>query len=1273
MIKDYCDILIQTIDTMIQGANEPQRMEYTKSNEKLELNEEQDSMLLVTDPFVDMLQVEVYNDNEIKVDMATITLPLWSLTNKNVNFDLLGVEGEFTTSLKEGEEQIDGSYGIQMIVYGGNKIYTVQLDSSEMLGDIKNFNHMLQKKVFDLTGVSGISYIGIKVYNNTNINVVVNNLRLLVGYNLTKVEDTGAPLQLYSESDNLVYKTDFEDKIYEGEKQTLKVKYIYQEDGKYRAISYLNVDSLPATAQLMWYRYNPALPKGDMWGGPYWQNCTLGKNENLFSREFELNGELEQEKFKVVLLNADIAASTVTPIYSNEIVFTREKAEAEEYISELKMRLADGSGGGYPYYDFDQLLAVKYLHQSQIKREARIEFETGYNNVDLLKQIKSVTWSWPIGVINGWVGDVNGATLEQLESGGRASAIYSKFLEVDDEASAKLLLESLSKFNYQIPDFRDAANTDGNIECVIELIDGTKYQAFSLISLAVAGVSGTDYSIIARIVDGRGQMRRAVIPGQQFYLDVGVYDPKGEKIENAAIKASRYWANETVSGSPFVLPIIESIKDSEPDAIILECKIKKEEEKDLVIEEIVPIPVAVKESYTYLGPSKVMYSSEGNKPEYEDTPIQLKEDGTEADKYLEGVVWTIDGDFKYLNAENKEQSYGLAPKIYSNNYFQPVGVFDQIMTTEPIGVRGVIGNQTQWLQPIILYQNKYFSRVINGWDGALEINKEDGYILSSAYVAGGKDEKNTFTGAILGELGTIENGADSNATPDPERTGLFGYKEGAQTFGFKADGTGFIGASGRGRINFDGINGRIYSGNFDGFPYIKNDAGEETEEIDYWAEIKNFKNSSKGTFLDLTTGKLITQDGVFRGEVAAEAGKIGDLVLSLGRLMSLETYESIEMEEDENGELVATTTPPSFKVDKTKFSTSDFLLDSTGVGITFAEGNDPFNKDKQIAWRFIVGNTLAAAVDGTLFVKGRVEAESGKLGNWHIISSGIWYDNQDETLTQTSDLYFGVGQQFQVGTNTAWPQTITLSLKIKNNFGISSVDGTVYARGKIMATSGEIGNGNKKWIISSAEGGNSYIYSGSNSIASHGGIPSVDVNNIYIGTDGISCGSAIDGSGYDTVIKSGLITTIYQGNSATYIRPDGIYFSYSQYGDFSDNNPASSNVIGSLTRYGLSVNLQLQGSIKGVTSITATGNITTTGNIYGVVGDSSNKKDVYADNIYANYINNTVKIYNPNILEYQSLPNYINSIVSLNYATESELNVLQNRVTVLENKISNMN
>jgi len=56
------------------------------------------------------------------------------------------------------------------------------------------------------------------------------------------------------------------------------------------------------------------------------------------------------------------------------------------------------------------------------------------------------------------------------------------------------------------------------------------------------------------------------------------------------------------------------------------------------------------------------------------------------------------------------------------------------------------------------------------------------------------NENNAFNGVILGEIGNIDGQTQNR------KTGLYGYKDGAQTYGFRDDGTAFIGGSGAGRI-----------------------------------------------------------------------------------------------------------------------------------------------------------------------------------------------------------------------------------------------------------------------------------------------------------------------------------------------------------------------------------------------------------------------------------------------------------------------------------------
>ena len=137
-----------------------------------------------------------------------------------------------------------------------------------------------------------------------------------------------------------------------------------------------------------------------------------------------------------------------------------------------------------------------------------------------------------------------------------------------------------------------------------------------------------------------------------------------------------------------------------------------------------------------------------------------------------------------------------------------------------------------WSSPIITRQNRYGSEILNNWDGKTKI--DDRYILSAAAAFGSKDSENKYSGVILGKVGNIINGQSQI------ETGLLGYREGIQTFGFNTDGTAFIGKPGSGRIQFDGNQGIIASANW----------------FDSTTGALNTGNNIQGVKIDLKNGYL---------------------------------------------------------------------------------------------------------------------------------------------------------------------------------------------------------------------------------------------------------------------------------------------------------------------------------------------------------------------------------------------------------------------------------
>lgn len=84
---------------------------------------------------------------------------------------------------------------------------------------------------------------------------------------------------------------------------------------------------------------------------------------------------------------------------------------------------------------------------------------------------------------------------------------------------------------------------------------------------------------------------------------------------------------------------------------------------------------------------------------------------------------------------------------------------------------------------VYCYVNTYGNEDINGWDGSAELSVDNGYILAPLIGAGTKSADNKFSGVLLGRIKDSNNG---------ESRGLYGYKNGEQTFGIDESGNAYF-------------------------------------------------------------------------------------------------------------------------------------------------------------------------------------------------------------------------------------------------------------------------------------------------------------------------------------------------------------------------------------------------------------------------------------------------------------------------------------------------
>ena len=214
-----------------------------------------------------------------------------------------------------------------------------------------------------------------------------------------------------------------------------------------------------------------------------------------------------------------------------------------------------------------------------------------------------------------------------------------------------------------------------------------------------------------------------------------------------------------------------------------------------------------------------------------DGKITFKEYGDSNDENnpYRAFVPSIDRKTVLTVVEEKDDATGettskVDKKEYGNyNLLTPASMFlsnfgtECFIVVEAYGVDAGV-ETIYWKQPLIITQNRYESPMLNEWDGSFKINEKDSTILGTMLGAGYKDSAtNQFNGILMGDVAITEYDVSGTNTGNLSRaalTGLYGFCNGAQSFGFRIDGTAFIGTSGAGQISFDGTKGTIKSGNY---------------------------------------------------------------------------------------------------------------------------------------------------------------------------------------------------------------------------------------------------------------------------------------------------------------------------------------------------------------------------------------------------------------------------------------------------------------------------
>lgn len=500
----------------------------------------------------------------------------------------------------------------------------------------------------------------------------------------------------------------------------------------------------------------------------------------------------------------------------------------------------------------------------------------------------------------------------------------------------------------------------------------------------------------------------------------------------------------------------------------------------------------------------VTYSNDGTKPSYR-----------KGDPFEVNIYKTIINDIEeeVTNYQNEEFTYEWEVLPRESKLLQIISKNDEnVCTVVPVDVftkgnqvdnallltikKGKKGEEKPFAQvhiPIHFMLNRYENRALNDWSGtAIEINNEDGYILTPQVGAGKKDKDNRFTGIIMGQTKT----KNKNQTGFKDQTGLFGYAAGARSIFLDAKtGNAQFGLATKGQIKID----------VDGPATIKSSDYPEKEE--------DPKKGMQIQFSDPPHIKFGSGNFYVTSEGYIHAGGGGDIAgWNVSNDSLSQGYVTLSSNNDE-------LTNQAIKVtdgEKNIFSVDyrGYLHSEQGDIAGWTIKPDKLFKDNvgmasTGEHAFWAGDSFYVNHDGYLFSK------DGRIGGWEISPNKLSYstrDNMDKVVIADK-----VGLS-PVNSKLIWA-------KNGNGTQIFSVDNNGY----LYAKDGTIGN----WRF------------GENGLYSNKGTPYWDINGtgVYIGADGIRLGKNfyVQPSGY-LYTQSGKIGNINidgNGLSGNNFRIDG--------------------------------------------------------------------------------------------------------------------------------------
>lgn len=823
---------------------------------------------------VDLPQTKIpYTRLGIKADFKSLLPSTVTQGNYGLEIQLTTDKGNTITEKLDIIKMYGDPY--QFFTYINQEV-VFEIENIKAIKGIK-LNFFQDKKFSELKKDTDTSFDWIDDKKDLEKDLFVSNIEVYLGYdvaeladdkytifvvnkNISEIDETQLSYNKNNEDLNRVIQGQWIHAIEEGDSLILSPNSTLDSMALYKSLQMIVWGEGDSQRGIKWYRKSSGAPSPDDYAGSGWIAVDIDPSKgNPFQEEFILNKEFLEDSFKSILFDnlkldkqikddkEDIIITSAIPVESNILTFYNSDYSSfsdTNRRTQLSIEPTDNSNGNYYIYQLDGTLNERI--KSNETRELKLYFD------DLeVKPDSNYKIEWIVPCSNTMLTNfaVNGVKIDEVKNNENlnsfvkvvglkedrteinsdttptSTAVFKKIIiDYSAKGSSQTTLSYKIISNYypekanNIIDcslYRPIRDSQGQLDGNFEQAPFTSSRKFNF---GLESTSGTE--IVFYLDSDKTPFVKLEQDGEQSFniTPHAIVSATGEVVDFSKLAITYSWLENDCKNANITTNTDKSAKVTFPKRItedkyaVLQATTQYGDVKNVTAY----LSFAFGDSwngkdYAELpdGAFEVIYDSASGLPFEKKVPVSYNIDNLPKDV---SVTWKIQkrtsSGWADIDDDKESQYY---PSITTTKKLLPAPLYTDGLDRVSVKAIGKTANNSTvvcWSQPLLILKNRFPCAIINQWDGKLKIDENNNSIASAMMVAGEKNENNEFSGVIMGKpVGDVEEFLN--------KTGLYGYSEGEQSFGFRADGTAFIGKNGKGRIAFDGNKGVIESGGFD--------------------------------------------------------------------------------------------------------------------------------------------------------------------------------------------------------------------------------------------------------------------------------------------------------------------------------------------------------------------------------------------------------------------------------------------------------------------------